>query len=78
MLLGLVVPSNTNVGLLHPLTGEQKAENRQLSHERFVVEHILHSVTIFRVLAERYRNRRLRFGLRFGLIAAVYNLGWPA
>jgi hypothetical protein len=25
-------------------------------------------------LSERYRNRRKRFGLRFNLIAAVYNL----
>jgi hypothetical protein len=25
-------------------------------------------------LSERYRNRRKRFGLRFNLIAAIYNL----
>jgi len=29
---------------------------------------------IFRIIAERYRNRRKRFGLRFNLIAAIYNL----
>ena len=62
---------------LHPLTGQQKADNRQLSRERFVVEHIIRSVKIFRILAERYRNRRKRFGLRFNLIAALYNLGRP-
>jgi hypothetical protein len=28
---------------------------------------------IFRILAERYRNRRKRFGLRFNLIAAIIN-----
>ncbi len=28
---------------------------------------------IFRILAERYRNRRRRFGLRCNLIAALYN-----
>lgn len=28
---------------------------------------------IFRILAERYRNRRRRFGLRFNLIAGIYN-----
>jgi len=28
---------------------------------------------IFRILAERYRNRRKRFGLRFNLIAAIVN-----
>ena len=62
---------------LHPLTKEQKAANRQLSRERFVVEHIIRSVKIFRILSERYRNRRKRFGLRFNLIAALYNFGRP-
>jgi len=62
---------------LRPLTAEQKAANRQLSRERFVIEHIIRSVKIFRILAERYRNRRKRFGLRFNLIAALYNMGRP-
>jgi hypothetical protein len=57
----------------HPLTDEQKQDNRQLSRERFVIEHIIRSLKIFRILAERYRNRRKRFGLRFNLIAALYN-----
>jgi len=57
----------------HPLTDAQKAANRQLSRERFVIEHIIRSLKIFRILAERYRNRRKRFGLRFNLIAALYN-----
>lgn len=57
----------------HPLTNEQKQENRQLSRERFVIEHIIRSLKIFRILSERYRNRRKRFGLRFNLIAAIYN-----
>ena len=57
----------------HPLTPEQRAENRRLSKERFPVEHVIRSLKVFRILAERYRNRRRRFGLRFNLIAAVYN-----
>jgi IS5 family transposase len=57
----------------HPLSKEQKQENRQLSRERFLVEHVIRSVKIFRILAERYRNRRKRFGLRFNLIAALCN-----
>ncbi|MBT7069454.1 MAG: IS5/IS1182 family transposase, partial [Anaerolineae bacterium] len=28
---------------------------------------------VFRILSERYRNRRKRFGLRFNLIASLYN-----
>jgi hypothetical protein len=27
----------------------------------------------FRILSERYRNRRKRFGLRFNLIAGIHN-----
>ena len=28
---------------------------------------------IFKILADRYRNRRKRFGLKFNLIAGLYN-----
>jgi transposase len=59
---------------LHPLTKEQKTSNRQLSHERILVENVIRRLKIFRILSERYRNRRKRFSLRFNLIAAIYNL----
>ena len=59
---------------LHPLSAEQKASNRRLSQERIVIEHIIRSLKIFRILSERYRNRRKRFGLRFNLIAAIHSL----
>ncbi|MDD1444299.1 IS5 family transposase [Dolichospermum sp. ST_sed3] len=57
----------------HPLTQEQKTHNRRLSRERILVEHVIRSLKIFRILSERYRNRRKRFGLRFNLIAGLYN-----
>lgn len=59
---------------LHPLTQEQKSSNRKLSHERILVENIIRRLKIFRILSERYRNRRKRFALRFNLIAAIHNL----
>ena len=59
---------------LHPLTKEQKASNREISRERIFVENVIRRLKIFRILSERYRNRRKRFGLRFNLIAAIYNL----
>jgi transposase len=59
---------------LHPLTKEQKASNRVLSRQRIRIENIIRRLKIFRILSERYRNRRKRFGLRFNLIAAIYNL----
>ena len=55
------------------LDKEQKRENSQLASLRIVVEHIYRSLKIFRILSERYRNRGKRFGLRFNLIAAIYN-----
>jgi len=59
---------------LYPLTQEQKNSNRKLSHERILVENVIRRLKIFRILSERYRNRRKRFALRFNLIAAIHNL----
>lgn len=55
------------------LTEEQKQANRELASRRVVVEHIIRCLKICRILAERYRNRRKRFSLRFNLIAGLYN-----
>jgi len=59
---------------LHPLTPEQKATNRELASKRIFCEHIIGRLIVFRILSDRYLNRRKRFGLRFNLIAAIYNL----
>jgi transposase len=64
----------TKKSKLHPLTVAQKAANQALSRQRIAVENILCRLKVFRILSERYRNRRKRFGLRFNLIAAIYNL----
>jgi transposase len=56
-----------------PLSKEQKRFNKQLAKERIVVEHVHRRLKIFRILSSRYRNRRRRFGLRFNLIAGIYN-----
>lgn len=55
------------------LTPAEKAINRELAGERIGIEHVNRRFKIFRILAERYRNRRRRFGLRCNLIAALYN-----
>lgn len=57
----------------HPLTPEQKVTNRELASRRILAEHVIGKLKVFRILSERYRNRRKRFGLRFNLIAAIYN-----
>lgn len=56
-----------------PLSKEDKLQNRVLSSERIVVENVLAMLKRFRIIAERYRNRRRRFGLRFSLIVGLYN-----
>jgi transposase len=58
----------------HPLTEEEKASNREISRQRIYCEHMIGRLKVFRILCERYRNRRKRFGLRFNLIAAICNL----
>ena len=59
---------------LKPLSKDQKKTNRQLASVRVLAENVIGSLKRFRILAERYRNRRKRFGLRFTLIAALYNM----
>lgn len=57
----------------YALTEEQKVQNKELSGQRMVVEHVLGRLKVFRILSERYRNRRKRFRLRFNLLAAICN-----
>ncbi len=53
------------------LTKEEKAENRRIASDRVKNEHAIGFLKRFKVLSERYRNRRKRFGLRFNLIGSV-------
>lgn len=58
----------------NPLTKEDKKNNRQLSSERVVNENVIGSIKRFKIVSDRYRNRRKRFGLRFNLIAGIHNM----
>ena len=55
------------------LTKEQKRANREQSRERIPVENVIGCIKRFRILSERYRCRRKRFGLRISLISGIYN-----
>ncbi len=57
-----------------PLTKEEKQENRRISEQRVLNENVIGKIKRFRILSDKYRNRRKRFGLRFNLIAGIYNL----
>jgi len=55
------------------LSQVQRQENRTLASQLIIIEHVNRRLKIFRIRSERYRNRRRRFGLRFNLIAGIYN-----
>ncbi len=51
----------------------QRHYNRALAKLRLSIEHVNAKLKVFRILSERYRCRRRRFGLRFNLVAGIYN-----
>ncbi len=56
-----------------PLSKQERKDNRKISKKRIFIEHAICFVKRFRILSERYRNRRHRFALRFSLIAGICN-----
>ena len=56
------------------LDPELKIYNQEINKRRIGIEHVFGSLKTFKILAERYRNRSKRLGLRFSLIAGIYNL----
>ena len=57
----------------HPLTKEDKKRNREISSQRVLNENVIGMIKRFKIVADKYRNHRKRFGLRFNLIAGIYN-----
>jgi hypothetical protein len=57
----------------NPLSPEDKRQNRLISSQRVLNEHVIGKIKRFKIVADKYRNRRKRFGLRFNLIAGIYN-----
>ncbi|UZQ30062.1 MAG: IS5 family transposase [Spiroplasma phoeniceum] len=58
----------------NPLNKVQKQLNRIVSKMRIIIENIFAILKKFKIITEKYRNRRKRFSLRFNLIASIYNL----
>jgi hypothetical protein len=58
----------------NPLSKEDRKNNRKLSSDRVLDENVISMLKRFRIISDRYRNRRKRFGLRFNLIAGIYNM----
>ncbi len=57
-----------------PLGKAERRHNHQLASDRILNEHVIGALKRFKIIADKYRNRRKRFGLRFNLIAGIYNL----
>ena len=57
----------------NPLTIEDKKKNRDISSQRVLNEHVIGKIKRFKIISDRYRNRRKRFELRFNLISGIYN-----
>ncbi len=55
------------------LTKDDKKNNRRIGSERIHIEHVNCRLKRLHILAERYRNRRKRFGLRMSLFCGIYN-----
>ena len=60
-----------------PLTKAEKKQNREIASQRVVNENVIGSLKRFKIISDKHRNRRKRFGLRFNLIAGIHNLELP-
>lgn len=58
----------------HPLTKEQKQENRQLAKERIIIEHRNRECKIFLICKERYRGKHKNYEKTWKLVSAIVNL----
>ena len=63
-----------NQAKIDPFTLKERQHNGIIARERVVNENVIGMMKRFKIIADRYRNRRKRFALRFNLIAAIYNL----
>jgi IS5 family transposase len=69
--------AKSKIPIKKPRGGEllelEKAYNRRLARERVVIEHVNRTIKIFRILKDRYRNRRNRHNIRTTLLCAITN-----
>jgi hypothetical protein len=56
------------------LSNADKQKNKEISKKRILNENVIGKLKRFKIIADKYRNRRKRFMLRFNLIAGIYNL----
>jgi len=58
------------------LTKEERRANKAIASQRVLNENVIGRLKCFKIISDKYRNRHKRFGLRFNLIASIYNFEW--
>jgi hypothetical protein len=56
------------------LSAEEKAYNRELSKLRIFIENVNRRIKRFKIMSDRYRNKRKRHGLRMTIICGLHNM----
>jgi len=56
------------------LTAEEKSYNRELSKVRIFIENVNRRIKRFKIMSDRYRNKRKRHGLRMTIICGLHNM----
>ena len=64
---------------LNPLCNKKKNYNQALSSIRVGVEHKIREIKIFKIIGNRYRNKRKGYDLKFKIIVGLVNMknGYP-
>ncbi len=55
------------------LSSLEKKENRCISRDRILIENINAKIKVFKIMSDKYRNRRSRHELRLNLICGCIN-----
>ena len=58
----------------NPLSNIERKYNQRIASDRVANENVIGMIKRFKIVADKYRNRRKRFNLRFNLIAGIYNV----
>jgi len=56
------------------LTEEEKRYNRELSRVRILIENVNRRIKRFKIMSDRYRNKRKRYGLRMTIMCGLHNM----
>jgi len=56
------------------LTEDEKKYNRELSRLRILIENVNRRIKRFKIMCDRYRNKRKRHGLRMTILCGLHNM----